>query len=106
MDNAFTGEISKPTQRRQCGLRTTQFGLTKHRQAGECLNRGHRRPIHIGKVPGIARQRLRTGNLQGQVVGQMNQEKDCRTIMYELLEEYAHTVERLHTNLHAGEEGL
>jgi len=36
----------------------------------------------------------------GQVVGQMNQEKDCRTIMYELLEEYADTVDRLHALLH------
>jgi len=36
----------------------------------------------------------------GQVVGQMNQEKDCRAVMYELLSEYADTVERLHANLH------
>lgn len=41
----------------------------------------------------------------GQVVGQMNQEKDCRTIMYELLEEYADTIERLHGDLHAGAVG-
>ena len=31
----------------------------------------------------------------------MNQEKDCRTIMYELLEEYADTIERLHSGLHS-----
>ncbi len=39
-----------------------------------------------------------------QVVGQMNQEKDCRSIMYELLEETATTVDRLHACLHEGEE--
>ena len=39
----------------------------------------------------------------GQVVGQMNSEKDCRSIMYELLEEYADTVDRLHSSLHADE---
>lgn len=39
----------------------------------------------------------------GQVVGQMNTEKDCRSIMYELLEEYADTVDRLHSSLHADE---
>jgi len=39
----------------------------------------------------------------GQVVGQMNTEKDCRSIMYELLEEYADTVDRLHGSLHADE---
>ena len=37
----------------------------------------------------------------GQVVGQMNDEKDCRTIMYELLDEYAQTVDRLHASLHS-----
>jgi NAD(P)H-dependent flavin oxidoreductase YrpB (nitropropane dioxygenase family) len=36
----------------------------------------------------------------GQVVGQLNQEKACRTIMYELMEGYADTVERMHANLH------
>ena len=36
----------------------------------------------------------------GQVVGPLNRQKDCRQIMYGLLQEYAKTVACLHGNLH------